>query len=592
MPTYAVQFRRGTTIEHTTFIGSEGEITVNTDDSTLRLHDGETAGGFAFASAASILTDISQYTDEDGILLGTGTIASDVPSTVTNYAAYTKALVSTNAGGSAVEDKTGTHTLVNSGVTASNTAYKYATASMYFDGSSYLQIPAHEDLVFGVRQPFTLETWVYPTDSTNDTVLIAQDNGTSSGQGFRLTRKSTGVIEFLFWKGISRSSSDTLLSTGSVAENEWTHLAVSYDGQTVRLFVNGVEQHSKTPQPFLYSSNQHITFGSTTDGASTNKFIGYLEDVRMINGVSVYNADFTVPTTTLTYVATSSGSWYGSRAVISAANIDYYNISTPGSAVQIFGTGGRWYQSGLSNSTYGVFAGGNGSPPSSVIDYVTIAVTGNASSFGSLTVGREKLAAASNGSRGLFLGGKDNWVGTNIIDYITIDTPDNATDFGDLLTARHWGMAAGDSTNAIHIGGFGPGNTPEIYYVTFDTLGSCSDWGSVPSGLRATGGAVTNGERVVYSAGFITDRSDVIEYFTNTVGSSVSNFGNLTLARQHQAAVTDGTYATFNGGSQGAFPFEVNTIDYVTIATTGPATDFGDLTTQPQNPGAASGSPS
>ena len=49
MPTYAVQFRRGTTIEHTTFIGSEGEITVNTDDSTLRLHDGETAGGFAFA---------------------------------------------------------------------------------------------------------------------------------------------------------------------------------------------------------------------------------------------------------------------------------------------------------------------------------------------------------------------------------------------------------------------------------------------------------------------------------------------------------------------------------------------------------------
>ena len=35
MPTYAVQFRRGTTIEHTTFIGSEGEITVNADDSTL-----------------------------------------------------------------------------------------------------------------------------------------------------------------------------------------------------------------------------------------------------------------------------------------------------------------------------------------------------------------------------------------------------------------------------------------------------------------------------------------------------------------------------------------------------------------------------
>lgn len=346
------------------------------------------------------------------------------------------------------------------------------------------------------------------------------------------------------------------------------------------------------------------TLNNNTDLKDMNDATGLAAKMR---GMAVmYNSYSNLPTEAYTgtfayvrdenclYVWTGANPispWYGSRAVISAANLDYYNISTPGSAVQVFGTGGRWYQTGLSNSTYGVFAGGSGNPPSNVIDYITIALTGNATDFGDLTVAREKLAGASNGSRGLFLGGKDAYAALNVIDYITIDTPDNATDFGDLLTARQWGMAAGDSTNAIHIGGFGPGNTPEIYYVTFDTLGSCSDWGSVPTGLRATGGAVNNGERIVYSAGYITNISNVIEYFANTIGSSVGDFGDLTLARQHNASVTDGTYATFNGGYQGSFPFEVNTIDYVTIATPDNATDFGDLTTKPQNPGAASGSP-
>ena len=599
MPTYSVQFRRGTAVEHETFIGAQGEITVVTDDSTLRLHDGTTPGGHALADASNILTDISQYTDANGVLTGLAEIASGV--TVLDdesiYGDYVEAIIASNSAGTSVDDKTGFSAITNSGVTASNSVTKFADYSLYFDGASYLELPhavEDPDLQFGGIKPFTIEAWVYPTNSTSPGVIVAVDDSTSSRQGFSLFRKTDGTIQFIGFTNFKRSSNVTLNSTSVVVNNAWTHIAVTFNGNNIKLFINGTVEDSQSVNPRLYPSTQNLTIGGYAGGTGNDKFVGYIDDVRVTNGVTRYTEDFNVPTNVLVHVSPSGASagWYGSRAVISAANLDYYNISTPGSAVQVFGTGGRWYQSGLSNSTYGVFAGGSGSPPSSVIDYVTIAVTSNASSFGSLTVGREKLAAASNGSRGLFLGGKDNWVGTNIIDYITIDTPDNATDFGDLLTTRHWGMAAGDSTNAIHIGGFGPGNTPEIYYVTFDTLGSCSDWGSVPSGLRATGGAVTNGERVVYSAGFITDRSDVIEYFTNTVGSSVSNFGNLTLTRQHQAAVTDGTYATFNGGSQGEFPFEVNTIDYVTIATTGPATDFGDLTTKPQNPGAASGSPS
>ena len=41
-----VRWRRGTAEEHETFTGANGEITVDTTNKALRVHDGETPGGF------------------------------------------------------------------------------------------------------------------------------------------------------------------------------------------------------------------------------------------------------------------------------------------------------------------------------------------------------------------------------------------------------------------------------------------------------------------------------------------------------------------------------------------------------------------
>ena len=41
-----VQFRRGTTLQNQTFVGAQGELTVDTDKKTVVVHDGLTAGGF------------------------------------------------------------------------------------------------------------------------------------------------------------------------------------------------------------------------------------------------------------------------------------------------------------------------------------------------------------------------------------------------------------------------------------------------------------------------------------------------------------------------------------------------------------------
>ena len=70
------------------------------------------------------------------------------------------------------------------------------------------------------------------------------------------------------------------------------------------------------------------------------------------------------------------------------------------------------------------------------MDYITIATTGNATSFGNLTLARYFLAGVSSATRGVFGGGTTGAVSA-VMDYITIATTGNATTFGNLTVARY-----------------------------------------------------------------------------------------------------------------------------------------------------------
>lgn len=50
-----VQFRRGSADQHEEFTGALGEVTMDTTNNTLRVHDGETAGGTVLAKKEELL---------------------------------------------------------------------------------------------------------------------------------------------------------------------------------------------------------------------------------------------------------------------------------------------------------------------------------------------------------------------------------------------------------------------------------------------------------------------------------------------------------------------------------------------------------
>jgi hypothetical protein len=68
---YAVKFRRGTTADHTTFTGAEGEITVNITDNTLVVHDGVTVGGHPITPGADGAAGVSAASLRQGGTLAT-----------------------------------------------------------------------------------------------------------------------------------------------------------------------------------------------------------------------------------------------------------------------------------------------------------------------------------------------------------------------------------------------------------------------------------------------------------------------------------------------------------------------------------------
>ena len=68
-----LRLRRGTDTQHTTFTGAEGEVTVNTTNDSLHVHDGTTAGGTEMAKAD--LSNVSGTTE--GSINVTGTLTCD-----------------------------------------------------------------------------------------------------------------------------------------------------------------------------------------------------------------------------------------------------------------------------------------------------------------------------------------------------------------------------------------------------------------------------------------------------------------------------------------------------------------------------------
>ena len=226
---------------------------------------------------------------------------------------------------------------------------------------------------------------------------------------------------------------------------------------------------------------------------------------------------------------------------------DYVTIATTGNATNFGSFSSQMYETaGLSNSTRGIFGGGRISSPyvdiSSRIEYITIASTGNGTTFGDQSTGVRYGAGLASTTRGIFGGGyrNDGSNGRNDIQYVTIASTGNATSFGTLTTDAFGLAAASSGTRGVFAGGnLDSGRRNVIDYVTIASTGNATDFGDLSSTRSGVAGT-SNNIRAVFGGGYDTTVKNFIEYILFTTIGNAVDFGDLTVARTNVAANSAG----------------------------------------------------
>jgi hypothetical protein len=185
---------------------------------------------------------------------------------------------------------------------------------------------------------------------------------------------------------------------------------------------------------------------------------------------------------------------------------------------------------GISHATRGIFCGGTdaASSISNQMEYITIATEGNGTDFGNLSVSRDMLnnACCASTTRGIIMGGRDTSGGySNVIDYVTIANTGNATDFGNLTESKGYVSTANSTTRGIRMGG--QTDTNVMDYITMASAGNATDFGDL------TASSNSNYMNVVHNATYAW----MHQYSTIEIGKqkiTMASAGNAT-------SITDGS---------------------------------------------------
>jgi hypothetical protein len=177
--------------------------------------------------------------------------------------------------------------------TGSTTQVKFAnTKSMYFDGSGdYIDTNKNLQGDFGTGD-FTVEGWFYLNEAIG-AVRVLLGSGTGDGNDeFMLVLESNGKLTYDWF-----SVSDYIQSTSTITAYTWHHIALTRSGTQLDLWLDGTSVASNSSHSYNYNGTSTFKIGMSRAGAFF--WNGYIQDVRITNGLARYTANFTPPTASL-----------------------------------------------------------------------------------------------------------------------------------------------------------------------------------------------------------------------------------------------------------------------------------------------------
>jgi len=157
-------------------------------------------------------------------------------------------------------------------------------SAIRFNGSNqYATVPDHSSL--NIANAITLAAWIRP-ERTGSAQVIMKKGLTGQTDGYELSLVSNGKI---FFRANQQTNGENYRLNSSATHPSdgvtWMHIAATFDGSTIKLYVNGKENKSltlSTPVSIL-SNSLPLGIGAQSNGG--NRYQGALDDLRIYNRV-------------------------------------------------------------------------------------------------------------------------------------------------------------------------------------------------------------------------------------------------------------------------------------------------------------------
>jgi len=147
------------------------------------------------------------------------------------------------------------------------------------NGSGFLFVPGQNTaFAFEGKSAFTMEAWVRPAVRQHMEILTRYTGGVFGN--YILALNAAGQVslwrEHAPWTWVIDTSAN-----GAVPLNAWSHIAATYDGAKVRLYVNGQLRNETPDDVALWSGFSETRIGARGDGWTS--FVGDLDELRIWN---------------------------------------------------------------------------------------------------------------------------------------------------------------------------------------------------------------------------------------------------------------------------------------------------------------------
>jgi hypothetical protein len=145
--------------------------------------------------------------------------------------------------------------------------------------SNYVSVPSTINSAI-TGNTITVEGWFYITSTFNLTGLITEALGGNNNVKLGITSGVVAGVQKIYAGFVNGGSATTLTSSANLPLNTWTHIAATYDGASLNIYVNGVLTGTLATTSSLSGADEWY-LGRAADGGSY--FPGKMDEVRIWN---------------------------------------------------------------------------------------------------------------------------------------------------------------------------------------------------------------------------------------------------------------------------------------------------------------------